>query len=134
METGLRGKTILVTGAGAGIGFATTRMFIEEGANVVAADRDVAPLTAIEAEAQLAGCEVDLSDPDGPARAVEHAIDACVRRDRFVGGGVSAARDPNMGSRPWDPSEAGGSAGRRPKRLVNPGASRLRRRAANEQR
>lgn len=56
------GKTVLVTGAGAGIGRAAGLQFASEGAHVIATDRDVASLS------DLIGCEthrLDVTDPAG---------------------------------------------------------------------
>lgn len=46
----LRNKTALITGAGAGIGEATARLFAAEGAQVVVADRDGARAASVAAE------------------------------------------------------------------------------------
>ena len=43
----LHNKTCIVTGAGAGIGFATARAFADEGATVIALDRDQAGLSTL---------------------------------------------------------------------------------------
>jgi len=43
----LQNKTCIVTGAGAGIGFATARAFANEGATVIALDRDKAGLSTL---------------------------------------------------------------------------------------
>ncbi|MFF7196587.1 SDR family NAD(P)-dependent oxidoreductase [Streptomyces sp. NPDC088197] len=63
------GRTVLVTGAGSGIGREMTRQFVAEGATVYAADLDPAdvpdggiPLT------------VDVTDPDSFAAAVSRAV------------------------------------------------------------
>jgi meso-butanediol dehydrogenase/(S,S)-butanediol dehydrogenase/diacetyl reductase len=45
-----KGKTVIVTGAGSGMGEATARRFSEEGANVVLADRDADSVKAVAAE------------------------------------------------------------------------------------
>ena len=48
----LQNKTCIVTGAGAGIGFATAGAFASEGAKVIALDRDQAGLVALNGEYQ----------------------------------------------------------------------------------
>lgn len=46
MDLGLTGRTVVVTGGSKGIGFATARVFAEEGADVVIVGRDAAALDA----------------------------------------------------------------------------------------
>lgn len=60
------GRRVVVTGGASGIGFATARRFIEEGARVVVLDRDVAALERARAELPgLAGAvRADVSQPD----------------------------------------------------------------------
>ena len=82
---GLNGKSIVVTGAGAGIGAATCQRLAEEGARVIAADIDQA---AAEAVAKQIGGEAvalgaDVSTPDGAAACVSAAVDAFGRLDAF---------------------------------------------------
>jgi len=52
MTYGLAGKKIIVTGAGSGIGLATTKKFIEEGAIVIGGDLDVSALSPCSAGAR----------------------------------------------------------------------------------
>ena len=50
METGLRDRLILVTGATGGIGAATVRLLETEGADVIAAGRNPERLSELAAE------------------------------------------------------------------------------------
>jgi len=63
------GKTVLVTGAGSGIGHEMARRFLEEGATVYAADLD--PAGVPHGTVPLA---VDVTDPDPVAAAVSRAV------------------------------------------------------------
>lgn len=85
MLKGLEGKSIVVTGAGAGIGAATCRRLVSEGARVVAADIDTASAEAIAKElgAGTVGIGADVSTPDGAASCVAAAVDAFGRLDAF---------------------------------------------------
>jgi 2-keto-3-deoxy-L-fuconate dehydrogenase len=51
----LAGKTAFITGAAAGIGLATTKLFLQEGCRVIATDRDLAGLAGV-------GCETHKLD------------------------------------------------------------------------
>ncbi|MEU0649141.1 SDR family oxidoreductase [Streptomyces umbrinus] len=52
MDLGLRGRTVLVTGASSGVGLATARMLLAEGAHVAACARDADRLVGTLKEAQ----------------------------------------------------------------------------------
>jgi NAD(P)-dependent dehydrogenase (short-subunit alcohol dehydrogenase family) len=85
MDMHLAGKVAIVTGASKGIGLATTRVFLGEGARVVAGARSVTgELSRLAGGDALRSVGVDLSTPDGPARLVETAIEAFGRLDILV--------------------------------------------------
>jgi 3-oxoacyl-[acyl-carrier protein] reductase len=105
MDLGLRGRTILVTGATRGIGRACARALAAEGATLAVCARNAAALAELLAEldgrgepgaAQHAALAVDLMDADGPARLLAWM------RDRFATiygvvhnlGGTLGVRDP----------------------------------------
>lgn len=78
MDLGLTGKRILVTGSGSGIGKATARAFIKEGANVI-----VHGLTNAEVEAciteltpvgNVTGMAADLTRPEDVSALCEFAL------------------------------------------------------------
>ena len=50
MSGKLAGKTAFITGAAAGIGLATTKLFLQEGCRVIATDRDLAGLAGTACE------------------------------------------------------------------------------------
>ena len=64
----LHNKTCIVTGAGAGIGFATAGAFVSEGARVIALDRDQSGLLALTADhPEIETHVLDVTDADGVA-------------------------------------------------------------------
>ena len=85
MLKGLTGKSIVVTGAGGGIGAATCRRLAAEGAHVVAADIDLATANAIAKEigGDAVALGADISTPEGAAACVSAAIEAFGRLDAF---------------------------------------------------
>ncbi len=74
METGLAGKTAVVTGAASGIGLACSRALAAEGATVVLADLNEA--AAQEAAREVGGhaVAVDVTKPEDARRVVEEAV------------------------------------------------------------
>jgi NAD(P)-dependent dehydrogenase (short-subunit alcohol dehydrogenase family) len=81
-------RTVLVTGASRGIGLATARSFLAQGARVIGASRTITPeLAATGAHAVAA----DLTAPDGVSRLIEEAGDVDVLINNVGGGGDGAA-------------------------------------------
>lgn len=79
METNLRGKTVLITGAAKGIGRATALAFAKEGCRIAAVDIDKADLNSLVAEVNAMGGEAaigigDLSTGDGVKSSIADAL------------------------------------------------------------
>jgi NAD(P)-dependent dehydrogenase (short-subunit alcohol dehydrogenase family) len=73
----LQGKAAIVTGAASGIGAATTKLFVEEGAQVLAVDRPQSSIMAAHADlAAVVPLAKSVTDDDAPQAIVEHAIAA----------------------------------------------------------
>ena len=81
MDLNLAGKVAVVTGAGKGIGMATTRTLAGEGAQVVAGSLTTDTLDGIKGVTPVA---VDLTAPDGPAQLIRHATEEHGRLDVLV--------------------------------------------------
>jgi NAD(P)-dependent dehydrogenase (short-subunit alcohol dehydrogenase family) len=71
METGLKGRPVLVTGASGGIGAATVRMLVAEGAEVFAAGRNEAALATLADETDCTPLPFDLTSEDAVKAALE---------------------------------------------------------------
>ncbi len=76
MDLQLSGRIAVVTGASKGIGLATTRTLLEEGAQIVAASRKTTPELDALASPDLVHVPADLMDPDAPAQVISRAVDA----------------------------------------------------------
>jgi 3-oxoacyl-[acyl-carrier protein] reductase len=89
METGLRGKVVIVTGAAAGIGRATALRFAREGCRVAAFDVDAAKGPALVAELAAAGGEglfagVNVAEPASVDAGVGAVLERWGRVDVLV--------------------------------------------------
>ncbi|MEU9365926.1 SDR family oxidoreductase [Streptomyces avermitilis] len=78
-------RTVLITGAGTGIGRATARAFAVEGARVVAVGRREAPLAeTAEGHPGITPLPADITAEDAPARIIDSVLDTHGRLDVLV--------------------------------------------------
>ncbi|WP_374281670.1 SDR family NAD(P)-dependent oxidoreductase [Novosphingobium sp.] len=77
MEERLRGKALMIVGAGTGIGAATARRLVGEGARVVLADINLAAAQAVAAElgAAAMALAIDIADEASVNAAIAQAVD-----------------------------------------------------------
>ncbi|MFI0419614.1 SDR family NAD(P)-dependent oxidoreductase [Spongiactinospora sp. 9N601] len=114
---GLAGKRVLISGGSSGIGAATARRFLEEGARVVLGgldqaevDRTVGELSTLSAlsgssgPAEVTGLAGDVSSESGAAALVDGAIAALGGIDVLVNNAGTAWREPFLEITPahWD--------------------------------
>lgn len=83
MDLGLADRTYILTGATAGLGLATARVLVEDGANVVISSRsdDAVDRTVAELGANATGVAADNADRETPARLISAARDSFGRLD-----------------------------------------------------
>jgi NAD(P)-dependent dehydrogenase (short-subunit alcohol dehydrogenase family) len=104
----LKDKVALITGGGAGIGRACTRLFAREGARVVIAERDAATGEAAFEELKSQGfstlfVQTDVTDPDSVQRAVERTVEKFERIDVLYNNvGGSTVHDGPVTTAPFD--------------------------------
>lgn len=86
MDTGLAGKTVLITGAAAGIGRSCAEAFATEGCRLAVVDRDGSGLDELAAsvDAEVAAVVADLSTAAGVTDAVAEATAAMGEPDVVV--------------------------------------------------
>ena len=80
----LQGRHAVITGGASGIGLASARAFLREGARVILLDRDEAALAAAAAELGVAGIAVDVAEPGSAQAAVDAAARTLGRIDAVV--------------------------------------------------
>jgi L-xylulose reductase len=73
-EQEFSGKSVLVTGAGKGIGYATATMLAQRGADIVALSRSVEDLEALAGEIGCRWIAVDLADAEAARTAARQAM------------------------------------------------------------
>jgi NAD(P)-dependent dehydrogenase (short-subunit alcohol dehydrogenase family) len=88
-SSGLRGKSIFITGAASGLGAALAALLARDGADIVAADIDRAGAAATAAALGAMGARahpigLDVGDPVGAALAIDEALDTFGRLDVLV--------------------------------------------------
>ena len=99
MDLGLSGKACVVTGSTAGIGLATAKLLVAEGARVVTCGRRDAP-----AIGETLHVSTDLAEPAAPAALVERAVGELGTLDVLVnnvGAGVHASF-AEVSDQEWD--------------------------------
>jgi 3-oxoacyl-[acyl-carrier protein] reductase len=97
MDLGLTDRVYLLTGASKGLGLATARCLVADGARVVVSARDADRVGAVVEELgadRAAGLAADLTDPQTPQRLVDTA------RDRFgrLDGALISVGGPPLGT------------------------------------
>jgi 3-oxoacyl-[acyl-carrier protein] reductase len=81
MDLQLSGKAYLVTGGTRGLGLATARALVADGADVVVSSRTEASVKAVADELGCTGVVADLSDPEAAGRLVAATVEAYGRID-----------------------------------------------------
>jgi meso-butanediol dehydrogenase/(S,S)-butanediol dehydrogenase/diacetyl reductase len=102
MMQGLKDKRVLITGGAGGIGAATARRFLEEGARVAVFDRDEAAGARLQQELPGLGALIyaDVADPDSVAQAFDRLDLQMGGLDILINNAGISIRQPFMGITP----------------------------------
>jgi NAD(P)-dependent dehydrogenase (short-subunit alcohol dehydrogenase family) len=94
MDLHLRERVVVITGAGSGIGLASTKQFLNEGARVVAGDLNTDALDELEPQSSVTAIKLNLMDSGAPAQLIATAIEKHGRVDVLVNNvGGAAVRE-----------------------------------------
>lgn len=94
MDYRFEDKVAVVTGAGGGVGFAISKLFVDEGCRVFGVDLDPSALADLGGSDQITGFTQDLSTVEGPGVAIQAALDTYGRVDILVNNAaIAPARD-----------------------------------------
>ena len=109
MNLHLEGKRVLVTGGSSGLGYAVAQSLVVEGACVALNARDTPRLADAAARLGTVAVSADLSDPDGPRRAVEEATRALGGLDAVLvnSGGPAAGGFDSLDEATWQSAIGG---------------------------
>lgn len=106
MDLGLGGRGYLLTGASRGLGFATARALVDDGARVLvssrSADSVAAAVASLGGAPAASGSAADLADPEAAARLVQEAREQLGRVD----GALISVGGPAKGTVLEAPEEA----------------------------
>lgn len=107
-SSGIRDRSVLITGGSRGIGFATARRFLSGGANVTIGGQDETRLgsarSELQADAHLATVAADVGTVEGCRATVAAALDAFGRLDVLFtnAGGYESAPLEEMDEELWN--------------------------------
>jgi 3-oxoacyl-[acyl-carrier protein] reductase len=108
IDTGLKNKVVLITGANRGIGAATALALAAQGTKIFIAYLGEPPAAAlvlqIERLAELSAFECDLADPSAPARVFDRAEGTFGGVDILINNAAHGIGDtfiPSQNSRDW---------------------------------
>ncbi len=105
---GLRGRRVVISGGSSGIGAATARRFLEEGARVILAGLEPeqvnATVQSLRGVGDVSGVAVDVSSPEGVAELMDAATSTLGGVDILVNNAGTAWREPflDISAASWD--------------------------------